>query len=167
MLRRFKLKEGWSSFFILALMVLCAFWSVSSGGLADGLGIVSWAVVAGLFAGLGLAKSRIHGLLAHVLALGFGAVWVVLLASSLLPSEPGWAERLAELQLRLGAWSDQVTTGAVSTDQFMFSLGVIALGYVASYVAAWSVFRAHWVGGPFFPPGGCSCSMSTTRLPAS
>jgi len=154
MLRRFKLKEGWSSFFILALMVLCAFWSVSSGGLADGLGIVSWAVVAGLFAGLGLAKSRIHGLLAHVLALGFGAVWVVLLASSLLPSEPGWAERLAELQLRLGAWSDQVTTGAVSTDQFMFSLGVIALGYVASYVAAWSVFRAHWVWGAVLPTGG-------------
>jgi transglutaminase-like putative cysteine protease len=153
MLRKLKLDEGWSSFCILALMVLSTFWSVSSGGLVKGLGIVSWAVICGLVVGLALAKSRIPRVLAHLLAVGVGVGWVALLASSLLPSNQALPGRLAELQMRLAAWSSQVATGDVSTDSFIFALGVISLGYLVSYFSAWFVFRTHWVWGAIFPTG--------------
>lgn len=153
MFRKLRLKEGWPSFFILALMVLSAFWSIRAGGLAEGLGMVSWAVLLGLITGLALAKSRIPGLIAHALGLAIGIGWVTLLISQLLPPSLAWPDRMAELQMRLSIWIQDASTGSVSADDFAFVLGVTALGWVVSYLGTWFVFRAHWVWGAILPTG--------------
>jgi len=151
--KRLRLQEGWSSFFILALMVLSAFWSIEAGGLAEGLGIVSWSVLFGLILGLALAKSRIPGLIAHVLSLGVGGIWVAFLVSRLLPPGMARADQFAELQMHLSIWLEDITAGGVSTDAFIFVLGVTALGWLVSYTSTWFIFRTHWVWGAILPTG--------------
>jgi len=153
MFKRLRLREGWSSFFILALMVLSAFWSIEAGGLAEGLGVVSWAVLLGLILGLALAKSRIPALIAHVLGLGIGGIWVPFLVLKTLPPGLTQPDKLAELQMRLSVWLEGVSTGGVSTDYLVFVLGVTALGWLVSYTSTWFIFRTHWVWGAILPTG--------------
>lgn len=153
MFKRLRLREGWSSFFILALMVLSAFWSLEAGGLAEGLGVVSWAVLLGLILGLALAKSRIPGVIAHVLSLGIGGIWVAFLVSRLLPPGLARSDQLAELQMRLSIWLEGVGAGGVSTDYLVFVLAVTALGWLVSYTSTWFIFRTHWVWGAILPTG--------------
>ena len=153
MLKRLRLQEGWSSFFILALMVLSAFWSIEAGGLAEGLGIISWSVLLGLLLGLALAKSRIPALIAHMISLGIGVVWGAFLVSRLLPPGLAQSDQLVELQRRLGIWLEGISAGGISTDDLVFVLGITALGWLVSYTSTWFIFRTHWVWGAILPTG--------------
>jgi transglutaminase-like putative cysteine protease len=152
-LKRLGLREGWSSFFILALMVLSAFWSLIAGGLAEGLHLTTWAVVAGLIMGLALAKSRMPSLIAHVLSLAAGTAWVGYLTSTLIPGATALSDKLALLQLRLGIWLQDAASGGVSTDDFVFVFGATSLAWLMSYFGAWFMFRTHWVWGSVVPTG--------------
>ena len=61
-----KLPEGWSTFFLVAGMVMSVAWAISSARWVDNLEIIEWAAVAGLVAGILLAKTRFPALLLNI-----------------------------------------------------------------------------------------------------
>ncbi|HEU5424795.1 MAG TPA: hypothetical protein VFU72_14715, partial [Nitrolancea sp.] len=77
-MRRLAIRDGWSTFILISLVVLSATWSIESADWADGLGMLTTIAILGLAVGLGVSLARrIPALLAHLLALALG--WVVVL----------------------------------------------------------------------------------------
>ncbi len=55
---KWKLEEGWTSFALLAFMLLCVVWSVQAAEWTDGLGIQQWVALAAIVFALFLTRSR-------------------------------------------------------------------------------------------------------------
>ena len=99
---RFRLKEGWSTLFLLWAMLLVASSAIAQTNLIDGLRVVSVAATAGMFAGLALAKSSFKDRTAHLYGLVYGLFVVAYLIGIILPGDLVWRERVFEIISRQG-----------------------------------------------------------------
>ncbi|MCZ7567226.1 MAG: DUF3488 and transglutaminase-like domain-containing protein [Ardenticatenaceae bacterium] len=148
-----RLREGWLTFGLLALLLLSATWGVQGANWAPDLDVLNWIVLAGVVAGLVLAKSRLPGPLAHFLAWVIGAAWITWLALRFFPELDTWQERLAELTDRVTLWARAALSGGVSADAIIFVLSMALLMWLISYSAAWYLFRSHNIWGAVVPAG--------------
>jgi hypothetical protein len=121
---RLKIREGWSTLGLLALMLLIVAWSINSAEWTEGLAILQWVVLASLAIGLILAKSRLPGFVAHFLSLISGTVWVTFLVCTLLPFNLSWTEKLLNLADRLTTWFQMVLGEESSLDSLIFVLAL-------------------------------------------
>jgi transglutaminase-like putative cysteine protease len=148
-----KIREGWSTFGLLALMLLNVAWSINSAEWAEGLAALQWVVLVSLVIGFILAKSRLPGFVAHFLSLIGGAAWVTFLVSTLLPSTLNWTEKLLNLADRLTAWLLTALSEESNFDSLIFVLTLAALLWLLSYLCAWFIFRSHKIWGVIIPSG--------------
>lgn len=140
MLDRLKLAEGWSSFFLLWVMLLAAATSISAAAWTSGLGSLAAAVTLGLIAGLPLAKSRFPAAIAHLFSLVYGLFAVGYLIGTMV-EQPTWRERWIEMSERFATWLTKATSGGTSRDSLMFVLLLASLFWLLGYIAAWYTFR--------------------------
>ncbi|MFB0545731.1 MAG: hypothetical protein ACETWB_02365, partial [Anaerolineae bacterium] len=113
---KFRLREGWSSFFLLNATLLTVAWSIQAAQWTEGLNRLPWAVLASVTIGSLLAKSRWSSPLTHFLSAFIGAAWTAFLTGTLLPAELSWRNRLIELAERLLTWFVKALTGGTSSD---------------------------------------------------
>ncbi len=138
---RLRLKEGWSTLFILWAMLLVASTAIAQTDLIEGLHVVSVAATAGMFTGLALAKSEFKGRTAFFYALIFGLFTVAYLIGTILPGELPWRERVLEIGVRQGEWLQKAVEGGTSRDGLIFVIQTTAVYWILGYTAAWYTFR--------------------------
>ncbi len=138
--------EGWSSIFLLAIVLLCTAWTVARTDVApDG---VSMAILAigGMFTGLILAKLSTPDLLAHLFAILSGIVGSLLLAVERMPLvEGGRLTRLTALADLSADWLIQAQAGEPLDDPRLLAIMLGAAVWLVSYTAAWVLFRRGWL----------------------
>jgi len=148
-----RIREGWSTFGLLTLMLLNVAWSINSAEWAEGLAVLQWVVLVSLVIGFILAKSRLPGFVAHFLSLIGGTAWVTFLISTLLPSTLNWTEKLLNLADRLTTWLLTALGEQSNLDSLIFVLTLAALLWLLSYLCAWFTFRSHKIWGVVIPSG--------------
>ncbi len=152
-MKKTELREGWVSLLLLLAMGLCLAWTLQAAQLAEGIWILQWIVVVGTLVGLALARVAVPEVLAHLVAMVVGAAWSFFLAAQLLPGTLAWSERLQSMRLRVVDWWQAAIGGGESYDSLMFVLFTALLFWSFSYIAAFSIFRTHWVWGAIIPNG--------------
>lgn len=154
-MRRFTIREGWSTFFLTALVVFTATWSVQKANWADGLSILGWITLVGLLVGLIVSLlDRLPSLLAHVIALGIGTVFVLFEMTNFLSDSIGG--RRAKLDYLWGRWQhwfQAVSHGQRADDLYLFVLLMAAILWIVSYLSVWFIFRSHWIWLTLLLPG--------------
>ncbi len=146
--------EGWSAFVFLALALLLVTWSMSEAGYGEGLDSLVFVTLGAIAASLFLVKSRLPGLLAHMISLIYGISWIAFVISYQLPTTFTARDRLLELGYRIGSWFQQsVLGGGLGTDPLMFVVVMSILFWLMAYLAIWFSFRAHSLWAALLPSG--------------
>ncbi len=138
--------EGWSSIFLLAIVLLATAWTVARTDVApDGLSM-SLLAIGGLFTGLILAKASAPDLAAHVLAIVGGITASLLLAVERVPlAEGGRLERARALVDLSAGWLAQAQAGEPLDDPRLLAIMLGAAVWLVSYTSAWVLFRRGWL----------------------
>ena len=137
---RFRLAEGWSTFFLLLVLLITAATSISAARWTDGLGNLATAAVLGLVAGFLLAKSRFPSAISHLFSLVYG-LFVVSYLMGRLVEQPTWQDRLIQLSDRTVTWLTKATSGGTSRDSLMFVVLLTCLFWFLGHIGAWYTFR--------------------------
>ncbi|MGA7670169.1 MAG: transglutaminase domain-containing protein [Nitrolancea sp.] len=154
-MQRFAIREGWTSFFLVALIVFTATWSTQAADWTDGLDILTTVTIVGLLTGLILAQvERIPSVLGHVIALLIGFVVVMYEMTNFLSDNIGG--RQAKLHYLWGRWTQWYTAishGQHAEDLYLFVLMMAALIFILSYTSVWFIFRSRWIWLSLLLPG--------------
>jgi transglutaminase-like putative cysteine protease len=154
-MHRFRLDQGWTTFWLVVLLVFTATWSVQQADWADGLHILTPITILGLIVGLVLTQVRqIPSPVSHLIALLLGAVVVFFQMTSFLSDTLGTRrEKLAWLWERWATWFAAVRAGEPQEDLYLFILLVAGLLWILSYVSVWFIFRSGWIWVTMLLPG--------------
>jgi len=159
---RLHLREGWSSFFLLIMVLVTMARSFQAGGLAEGLDILTGIVLLGALVGLVCARLRVPAIVGHLLGLVVGLSCCYLLVCTLIelpPTAPvhGWlaSERARGevLATRLQMWVGAAAHGESSSDTLPFVVQMAGVSWLIAFYGAWALFHSHWVWGAVLPPG--------------
>ena len=161
---RLRLEEGWTSFLLLALMLLSVVWSVRAAEWTEGLGILQWIAIVAMASALLLGKlRRIPGIVSHLLLLSVGALWVTVLLNLVFapPAIPaGLVPPGADLPARVRIMLEQMLrwvldpSGAeVWLSNFMFVSLLASLTWLLCSWSTWFIVRSHWAWGAVVPAG--------------
>ncbi len=131
-------EEGWTTFFLLALVLYSAVWSIQVVGWVAGLGVLTWTTGAGLVLGLIAAKQqRVPRLAIHALMMALGilfAFWGT--------ANAAFSNNVGALWTHFIAWLQKATTPNTNTnDDVMFLLFLAVLSFILAYVSIWLVVR--------------------------
>lgn len=96
--------------------------------------------LAGLLIGMVSARVRYYAAVIHPVALLLGLVVVVLVTQTFADGAT-LAERLSDYRIRMVDWYHIVRAGDISNDNLPFVFLVHALIFLATYFAAWCLFR--------------------------
>ncbi|MCC7352681.1 MAG: transglutaminase domain-containing protein [Anaerolineae bacterium] len=140
------------TFILLAVMVLDVTWALGAAKWAEGLDILPWIALGGLFLGVAMAHTSWSGLFPWVHSLVTGTAWVGLLTGTLLTGELTVRERFYQLILRIATWTERAITGRASGDNLIFILQLAILMWWVGFVAAWAVYRQGKVWRAVIPP---------------
>lgn len=147
---RFRLKpeEGWLSIFFLGLMLSSIAWAIEEANWVEGLSILQWSILGGMFLGLLLARLKLRRSFAHSMSLVLGTSWLLFLILRFVAPSLGWRDRLEVLAARLLQWLQIALGGGVSVDNLVFLILMAALTWIIGYLSAWFLFRSHsaWPG---------------------
>jgi transglutaminase-like putative cysteine protease len=154
-MHRFRLEYGWTTFWLVALLVFTATWSVQQAEWAEGLHILTPITILGLIVGLVLAHLRqIPPVAAHISAFLIGVVVVFFQMTTFLSDTLGTRrEKLSWLWNRWESWYATIRGGESAEDLYLFILLMSAMLWVLSYAAVWFVFRSGWIWITLLLPG--------------
>ncbi|MDL1897412.1 hypothetical protein FBQ82_14190 [Anaerolineae bacterium CFX7] len=149
------LHEGWVAGILLAALLISVTLSVVAANWTDGLEQTTWAALGGLLFGALVARVRVNGLLAFVLATIVGAAFVMWLLKGYVSAPPDaqWNEYVILIQDRLDQWLVRVFAGGLGADWFPFLSIMCAVSWYMGYLGAWFVFRHHQPWGAILPAG--------------
>lgn len=142
LLRLLGSNELLTTFVLLSFVVLSAVWSVDRASWVPALHSLSLVAVVAMLTGSLAARSRWPGVSLHLLAAVLGSGIILWEASLLLPAA-GWGARLLGVLTDLREWGYAITTRGVSSGVIAFSLALLGLTWLLSYLSAWLVFRGH------------------------
>jgi len=145
---RLKPEEGWLSLFLLGLMLSSVAWAIEEANWVEGLSILQWSILGGMFLGLLVARWELRRLFAHSLSLILGTSWLLFLILRFVAPSLGWRDRLEILAARLLHWLQIALGGGASGDNLVFLIFMAALTWIIGYLSAWFLFRSHsaWLG---------------------
>ncbi len=150
----FRLKEGWSTYFLLLIIHVLAVWALSAAEWADGLGLLMWVVFLAVTLGVFLAKQRwLPGIVSHIFSTLVGLVWSVFLVSHVLPGSLPVKERMLALVYRFMAWLEVAVGQGVSGDGAIFVLQLGVLLWLVAYLGTWFTFRRRTAWAAIIPVG--------------
>ena len=150
---RIRLEEGWSTLFLVWLLVTVTAAALGQAELTEGLYILGVVGTAGVGAGLLLAKSRFSNRTAHIFALVYGLALIAFMVGRTLPDELTWRMRILELVQREGDWLSKAFSGGRSADNLIFVLQTSIIFWLLGYSASWYTFRKPRVWRVILPSG--------------
>ena len=136
-------EAGWSSFWLVVIVVMAATWSTLRADWADGLDILPGIAATGLFVGLVLAEWRRLPIWLSHFAMVLAGIVVILWRMSRQLSDDlgGWSHKLLFLWTRWVQWFSAVRQGERAEDLYLFILLMAAIHYLIAYCATWLVLR--------------------------
>ncbi len=154
-MQRFALREGWATVILTALIVYIAVVSIQRADWADGLGILTGVMAAGLAAGFVVSKwRRLPSAVLHLGGFVVGLLAVTFAMTRYLDdSIGGTRDKLRWLWERGEEWLRLVINGEQAEDLYLFVLFISILTYIMAYLTMWFVFRARWIWAALFFPG--------------
>jgi transglutaminase-like putative cysteine protease len=172
-MHRFRLEHGWTTFWLVSLLVFTATLSVQQAEWADGLHILTPITIIGLLVGILLAHMRqLPPIAAHATALIIGLIVVFFQMTTFLSDSLGsrW-DKLTWLWSRWETWWATIRGGESAEDLYLFILMMSGMLWVLSYASIWFVFRSGWIWITLLLPGvivllnlGYSSNVSTFVL---
>ncbi len=161
---RWSLEEGWITFLLLVLMLLCVVWSVRAAEWTGGLGILQWIAIVALLATLALARSRrLPGILALLLLLVLGVAWTALLLTfifspplvpfEMVPATAGIVQRIQVMSRQMWRWVSAPGGAGPWLSNFMFDALLAGLTWLLCCWSVWTILRWHWVWAAVVPAG--------------
>ncbi len=136
-----KLEEGWSTWFLLWLMMIVSTTAIIQADLIDGLHILPATATLAVLAGTFLAKSRFSANTAHFFSLLYGLFVIAYLIGSIMPEGMLWRERVFDIVNRQVVWIGKLFDGGTSRDRLIFVIHTSAIYWLLGYSAAWYTFR--------------------------
>ncbi len=153
MSKHLRLKEGWSTLFLLLGMVSTAATALYRTDMISGLEIIPTIGITAVFAGLILAKSRFTARTAHFLSFIYGSFFLIYMLGGLMPASLSWNDRTASLINRTAYWIVQLLDGSTSRDRIIFVIHTSIIYWLLGYTAAWYTFRRPHVWRVVVPMG--------------
>ena len=148
-----RLREGWSTVFLLIGMVLLSSIALRETEIISGLWIVPYISVLALLAGIALAKSRFKDGNAHIFSFIYGLFLLFFFVGLVLPGDLAWRERVGDIILRQGIWLRKAIDGGTSRDGIVFVIQTTAVYWLLGYTAAWYTFREPRIWRVVIPSG--------------
>jgi hypothetical protein len=137
LLAHLRLAEGWFSFFLLALVVYSTIWCVQAVNWVDHLSLLTPVTALGLLSGIVAAKQRrLPRLLVHILAVAFS-----ILLAFWQTSGADYAGHVSVFLSSVRTWFALALGGGTSSDDSIFLLFILVLGFLLAYTSAWLVYR--------------------------
>ncbi len=170
---------GWSSLFVLTLMLLSVAWSIQALDWTPGLGILTPVVLCSVLVGALLAgRLWLPASLAHGWSTVIGFTTTMFLATFVLPEytpDPvrsntlSTLDRMAEVRHRLIDWLAVAFNGGQvqdSTARLVFVLWMAMLVWLVGYIATWFLVRyVNWWGAVL--PSGFALLANLYNAPSS
>ncbi|MBM3943651.1 MAG: transglutaminase domain-containing protein [SAR202 cluster bacterium] len=154
--------DGWGSVLLLALNLMVVVWSVERADWVPTPNLVSLVLVAML---VGLALSRIPIWAVLLLPVGLAVGFGVIVRELVSFEAKGVALSSAQdLMARLSIWLEAARSGSISIDPVPFAFGLMALTWLAGFLAGWVFFRYRNFWGVFLL-GGAGILSNLTYLP--
>lgn len=147
------LPEGWSTLFLLILLLLIAALTIMQAELTEGTQVLALVGATAVLSGLFLAKSNFTPGTAHLYAFIYGLFAVLYLVGSTLPDHLTWHARVLDLIERQTDWLQKAVGGGTSRDGLVFVLQTAVIFWVLGYTAAWYTFRQPRVWRVILPTG--------------
>lgn len=154
-MHRFRLEHGWTTFWLVALLVFTATLSVQQAEWAEGLHILTPITIIGLFVGVLLAHMKqLPPVAAHATAFLIGVIVVFFQMTTFLSDALGsrW-DKLNWLWGRWESWYATIQGGESADDLYLFILMMSAMLWVLAYASIWFVFRSGWIWITLLLPG--------------
>lgn len=148
-----KLEEGWSTWFLLWMMIVVSTIAIIRADLIDGLHILPMTVTLAVLAGTLLAKSRFSPRTAHFFSLIYGLFVVVYMIGTIMPESMLWRERAFDFFNRQAIWLGKLIDGGTSRDRLIFVIHTAMIYWLLGYTAAWYTFRNPRVWRAVIPTG--------------
>ncbi|MEZ4522853.1 MAG: transglutaminase domain-containing protein [Thermomicrobiales bacterium] len=154
-MQRIAIREGWAMVILSALLVYIAVLSVQRADWADGLGILTGVMLAGLVSGLIVSKWRqLPSAVLHLGGFVVGLLVVVYAMTRYLDdSIGGTRDKLRWLWERGEEWVRLLVNGEQAEDLYLFVLFITVLTFAMAYLTMWFIFRARWIWAALFFPG--------------
>lgn len=152
---RYHPREGWLSIGLLGAMVLLTARALQAARWSPNLDLLTPTVLAAFVVGILLAKSRLPGVLAFLLALVAGVGVITRLAFRFVPDEALTAtEKTLLIWERVQGWAETVlASGRPGTDTAIFVMTLMAILWLVTFFACWSFFHNRSPWGVLLPLG--------------
>lgn len=134
--------EDWLTFAAAAVTFTAVGISLQQAHWVDDMPAFVPTAVAGLLIGMFAARTRTYAAAIHPIGLLLGAI-VVILAVQSYADGATLGERLTDTRIRMEEWFHVVRAGDISNDNLPFVALVHSLTFLATYFAAWCLFRWH------------------------
>jgi len=155
--------EGWTTFLLLLISVMVAFWSLRIAHPTPTPGLYSIAFLSVLL-GLVLAKTPLRGwpLVAGGLLVGLYLSFYYL---TTLSEGVTALDRHADTATRISTWWQRITIDAPSREWLPLSFSLLFASWTAGFTSSWSLFRKRNMWGTLIPCGTIVIASLTTMLP--
>ncbi len=157
--------ESWLTFALVLMVFLSVAHSIGSARWVPDMPSLTGLSFLALCGGLLLAKVRAPQVVLLLIAAIIGAAVVVWLTLGFIDVPGGFRESVREFGTRWKAWIHVVRTGEPTSDNMPFVMLVLALCWIAAFLASWSIFRWRnaWLA---LVPGGIALLTNISYLPS-
>ncbi len=152
--KMFRLREGWLTVGLVALLLFSVIWSVQRAGWSDDLFILTPITLAGMVTALVLSKVRgVPRLLLHLTGTMTGIVLILWEASTLLddPRLLTIQDRVQDLLVRSFVWIKVLFGNGMNDDLPLFVLSLAVLAWLLAYTSTWFIFRSRAIWWAIIP----------------
>jgi transglutaminase-like putative cysteine protease len=151
-----RIREGWLTVGLLAILLFSVTLSVQQAQWSEGLGILTPITLVGLVTGLVLAKVRnVPRFMLDLVGLGVGVVTILVAVASQMqdPRLLTIQDRVRDLLERTGNWISIAIRQDMSDDLVVFILSLAVVTWVLAYSSAYFVFKARQLWWALVPNG--------------
>ena len=144
--------EDWLTFAAAVITFMAVALSLEQAEWVPGMPSFVPTAIAGLLIGMISSRIRYPAFVVHLVALTLGAV-VIVLETQTFADGASLSERLSDYRIRMEEWYHVVRAGDISNDNLPFVVLVHTLTFLATYFAAWFLFRWHNAWLALIPSG--------------
>src|SRR5207249_3679788 len=156
MLGFLRLREGWLTVGLLALMLFSVTLSIQQAQWVDGLSILTPVTIIALATGIILAKVRgVPRFLLDLVGMLVGVVTILVAVPTVMTDGryQNIQEKVQDLILRTGLWVNLAINKQSSDDLLVFILALAVVAWVLAYSSAYFVFKSRQLWWALVPNG--------------